>query len=206
LRLALACLSAASMVLGNIVAVAQSNIKRMLAYSSIAHAGYVLIGLAAMNEPGRDGILFYLVAYTFMNLGAFGVLSVLEQKGEKNLTFDDYSGLARRRPLIAALMAIDMLSLAGIPPFAGFFGKYYLFVAAVQANLTWLAILGVLTSVVSVYYYLRLIMVMYFREGGEGETVSPSRICLAALTFGALMVIGLGIYPSSLLAVIKNIP
>jgi NADH-quinone oxidoreductase subunit N len=205
LRTVLAVLSAASMILGNIVAVAQSNIKRMLAYSSIAHAGYMIIGLAAFNQLGRDGILFYLVAYTFMNLGAFGILSVLEVEEDRNLTFDDYAGLATKRPVLAALMAVFMLSLAGIPPLAGFFGKYYLFVAAVQSNLTWLAIVGVLTSVVSAYYYLRLIMVMYFRPEAGSEALSPSGLCLGTLAIAALMVIALGIYPSSILAIISSL-
>jgi NADH-quinone oxidoreductase subunit N len=205
LRTALAILSAASMILGNIVAVAQSNIKRMLAYSSIAHAGYMIIGLAAFNQLGRDGILFYLVAYTFMNLGAFGIISVLEVEEDQHLNFDDYSGLAGKRPFLAALMALFMLSLAGIPPLAGFFGKYYLFVAAVQADLTWLAIVGVLMSVVSAYYYLRLIMVMYFRPDAGSEPTLPTRLCLATLAAAALMVIGLGIYPSSVLAIISSL-
>ena len=205
LRTALAVLSAASMVLGNIVAVSQSNIKRMLAYSSIAHAGYMIAGLAALSQAGRDGILFYLIVYTFMNLGAFGVLAVLEREEEKNLSFEDYAGLAGRRPLLAALMAVFMLSLAGIPPMAGFFAKYYIFVAAVQADLTWLAILGVVTSLVSVYYYLRLIMVMYFRDGSEAEPVPVTGMCLATLTLAALLVVGLGIYPSSVLAIINGI-
>ena len=205
IRTALAVLSAASMILGNIVALAQSNIKRMLAYSSIAHAGYMLTGLAAMNQLGRDGIMFYLIAYTFMNLGAFGVLSVLEREEERHLTFDDYAGLASRKPFLAALMSVFMLSLAGIPPLAGFFGKYYLFVAAVQANLTWLAIVGVLTTLVSVYYYLRLVMVMYFRDDAGTELVLPSRICIGTLALAALMVIGLGIYPSSLLSIINSL-
>ncbi len=205
LRTALAVLSAASMILGNLVAVSQSNIKRMLAYSSIAHAGYMLAGLAAMNQSGRDGILFYLIVYTFMNLGAFGVLSVLEREEEKNLTFDDYAGLALKRPFLAALMAVFMLSLAGIPPMAGFFAKYYLFVAAVQADLTWLAIVGVLTSIVSVYYYLRLIMAMYFRDGSPTESLPISRIGIATIAIAALLVIVLGIYPSSVLAIINGI-
>ena len=205
LRMVLAILSATSMVLGNIVAVAQSNIKRMLAYSSIAHAGYMIIGLAAFNQLGRDGILYYLTAYTFMNLGAFGIISVLEVEEDRNLSFEDYSGLAAKRPFLAALMSLFMLSLAGIPPLAGFFGKYYLFVAAVQADLTWLAIVGVLMSVVSAYYYLRLIMVMYFRADTGAEPVMPSRVCLATLAIAALLVIGLGIYPSSVLAVISSL-
>ena len=206
LRTVLAVISAASMILGNIVAITQSNIKRMLAYSSIAHAGYMLTGLAAANQIGRDGIVFYLIAYTFMNLGAFGVLSILEQEGERNLTFDDYAGLGTRRPFLAALMSVYMLSLAGIPPFAGFFGKYYVFAAALQSHLAWLAIVGVLTSVVSVYYYLRLVMVMYFQEGVMTDANAPSRISLATLAASAVMVTALGIYPSGILTIINNLP
>ncbi len=201
----LAVISAASMIVGNIIAISQSNIKRMLAYSSIAHAGYMLAGLAAGNDLGRTGILFYLVTYTFMNIGAFGILSLLEREEEKNLTFDDYAGLGRKRPFLAALMAIFMFSLAGIPPFAGFFGKYYVFVAAINSNLTWLAILGVLMSVVSVYYYLRLVVVMYFREGEMIITGGISRASVAVLTIAALVIIELGIYPSSILSIINNL-
>lgn len=208
----LAVLSAASMIVGNIVAISQSNIKRMLAYSSIAHAGYMLAGLAAGNQLGRTGILFYLATYTFMNIGAFGVLALLEREEEKNLDFDDYSGLGIKRPFLAALMSIFMISLAGIPPLAGFFGKYYVFAAAISANLTWLAIIGVLTSVVSVYYYLRLVVVMYFSEvvpsGQEGEvhpSASLSKLSIAALVIAGFAVIGLGIFPSSLLTIINSL-
>jgi len=201
----LAVISAASMIVGNIIAISQSNIKRMLAYSSIAHAGYMLAGLAAGNDLGRTGILFYLITYTFMNIGAFGILSLLEREEEKNLTFDDYAGLGSKRPFLAALMAIFMFSLAGIPPFAGFFGKYYVFVAAINSNLTWLAILGVLMSVVSVYYYLRLVVVMYFREGEMIITGGISRASVAVLTIAALVIIELGIYPSSILSIINNL-
>ena len=206
LRTVLAVISAGSMILGNIVAIAQTNIKRMLAYSSVAHAGYMLAGLAAGNQIGRDGILFYLIAYTFMNLGAFGVLSTLEQEGERNLTFEDYAGLGVRRPFLGALMSVYMLSLAGIPPFAGFFGKYYVFAAALQSHMAWLAIVGVLTSLVSVYYYLRLVMVMYFQDGVTTDSSTPTRISLAALAAPALMVTALGIYPSGILTLINNLP
>jgi len=204
-KIVLAVISAASMIVGNIVAISQSNIKRMLAYSSIAHAGYMLAGLAAGNQIGKTGILFYLVTYTFMNIGAFGVLSLIEKEEERNLTFDDYAGLGSKKPLIAALMSIFIFSLAGIPPFAGFFGKYYVFVAAINADLTWLAILGVLMSVVSVYYYLRLIMVMYFKEGNVQFDESVSRISFAALAISALIIIGLGIYPGYILSIINNL-
>ncbi len=203
MKTVLSILSASSMIIGNIIAVSQSNLKRMLAYSSIAHAGYMLSGLAAGNMLGRSGIMFYLATYMFMNIGAFGVLSLVETNG-KNLTYDDYRGLASKRPMLAAAMAVFMFSLAGIPPFAGFFGKYYVFIAAVSADLTWLAILGVLTSLISVYYYLRLVMVMYFQEGGA-DLPSFSRLSIAVLVVAVLAVIGIGIYPSSVLNLITNI-
>jgi NADH-quinone oxidoreductase subunit N len=205
LKTVLAVLAAASMILGNIVAISQSSIKRMLAYSSIAHAGYMLTGLAAANQLGKSGILFYLLSYMFMNIGAFGVLSLLEQEEEKNLTFDDYAGLGSKKPFVAALMSIFMFSLAGIPPFAGFFGKYYVFVAAINADLTWLAIIGVLMSVVSVYYYLRLVVVMYFQDGEVKVIGHLSRAGLAALVIAALAIVELGIFPSSVLSIINNL-
>ncbi len=193
--------SALSMIVGNIVAISQTNLKRMLAYSSIAHAGYILVGIAANNQIGKSGVIFYLFSYTFMNLGAFGILSLMERE-EKNLSYDDYSGLGFRHPVLAAFMSIFLFSLAGIPPFAGFFGKYYVFVAAIDAGLTWLAILGVLMSVVSVYYYLRLIVVMYFREGDQKLPVTISRASYAVIILCILAVIELGVYPSSLLSII----
>jgi len=205
IKTVLVVISAASMILGNVIAISQSNIKRMLAYSSIAHAGYMLAGLAAGNQLGKSGIIFYLVTYTFMNIGAFGVLSLLEKDEEKNLSFDDYAGLGFKKPFLAALMSIFMFSLAGIPPFAGFFGKYYVFVAAINANLTWLAILGVLMSVVSVYYYLRLTVLMYFRDGEIQTEGLISKASLAVLTVAALVIIELGLYPSTILNIINNL-
>lgn len=193
---AIAYIAAFSMILGNLVAIAQNNLKRMLAYSSIAHAGYLLVGVAAANKEGEIGVLFYLAAYTLMNLGAFGLISMIEREGDGNLTFDDYAGLSATHPFAAALMAAFMFSLAGIPPFAGFFGKYYVFVAAIKANMTWLAIVGVLTSVVSVYYYLRLVVYMYFRDGKPVLPAALSRVGLAALGLAVLLVLQLGIYPS----------
>jgi NADH-quinone oxidoreductase subunit N len=192
----LAVIAAASMIVGNITAVAQNNVKRMLAYSSIAHAGYMLSGIAAANVEGETGILFYLLAYTFVNVGAFGIVSLMERQDDKNLGFDDYAGLSGRRPMLALLMSIFMFSLAGIPPFAGFFGKYYVFLAAVKANMTWLAILGVLTSLVSVYYYLRLVVLMYFREG-DADLEKPVPLeSIIALAVAAAFIVVLGLYPS----------
>ncbi|MEK6755088.1 MAG: NADH-quinone oxidoreductase subunit N [Bacteroidota bacterium] len=200
----LALIAAASMIVGNVTAIAQNNLKRMLAYSSIAHAGYMLSGVAAGTADGEKGVLFYLIAYTFMNIGAFGIVSWVEQQEDKGLTFDDYAGLSARQPALAALMSIFMFSLAGIPPFAGFFGKYYVFLAAVRADMTWLAIIGVLTSLISVYYYLRLVVLMYFREGEadvDGKVPVPA---VLAVSLAAVLVIALGIYPSLILELTKG--
>ena len=192
----IAVVAAASMIVGNVTAVAQSNVKRMLAYSSIAHAGYMLSGIAAANVEGETGILFYLLAYTFVNVGAFGVVSLMERQDDKSLNFDDYAGLSARRPALTMLMSMFMFSLAGIPPFAGFFGKYYVFLAAIKANMTWLAILGVLTSLVSVYYYLRLVVLMYFREGDADLDHSVPLASMIALVVAATLIVVLGVYPS----------
>jgi NADH-quinone oxidoreductase subunit N len=192
----IAVIAAASMIVGNVTAIAQNNVKRMLAYSSIAHACYMLSGIAAANVEGETGILFYLLAYTFVNVGAFGIVSMMERQDDKNLDFDSYAGLSSRRPMLALLMSIFMFSLAGIPPFAGFFGKYYVFFAAVKANMTWLAILGVLTSLVSVYYYLRLVVLMYFREG-DADLEKPAPLeSMIALAVAAACIVVLGLYPS----------
>jgi NADH-quinone oxidoreductase subunit N len=204
LRQVMAVVAALSMVVGNVIAISQSSIKRMLAYSSIAHAGYILTGVIAANSYGSQGVLFYLVAYTLMNVGAFGVLSYLESAEGQNLAFDDYAGLSSRKPTIALLMAVFMFSLTGIPPFAGFFGKYYVFAGAVQAGYTWLAIIGVLMSVVSAYYYLRLVVLMYFREESSATLeVAPSRLGIAALVVSAVALIGFGVYPSAVVNVIS---
>jgi NADH-quinone oxidoreductase subunit N len=160
----LAVLSIFSMLYGSIVAIAQSNIKRMLAYSSISHAGYILIGLAAGTTSGVAGVVFYLAVYTFMNLAAFGIIALIEGENDTNLNINSYSGLGTKSPVLAALLSIIMFSLAGLPPLAGFFAKYYVFVAAIKSGLTWLAILGIISSVISVYFYLRIVVLMYFKE------------------------------------------
>jgi NADH-quinone oxidoreductase subunit N len=192
----LSVISVLSMFFGSIVAIAQTNIKRMLAYSSISHAGYLLIGLAASNTEGIAGIIFYLAAYSFMNLGAFGIVSILEGKEETNLDLDSYRGLGTRQPLLAALLSLFMFSLAGIPPFAGFFGKYYIFIAAVEAKLTWLAI--------SVYFYLRLVVLMYFYGTSEQFEITKSNTGLIAVFISAILVILLGILPGTLLNLINS--
>lgn len=200
----LAVISVLSMFYGSIVAIAQENIKRMLAYSSISHAGYLAIGLAAGNHDSIAGIIFYLTAYTFMNLGAFGIISLIEGKDETNLNINSYAGLGNRKPVLAALLAILMFALAGIPPFAGFFGKYYIFIAAVKANLTWLAILGVISSAISVYFYLRIVVLMYFKASDSDLTFEPSQSSMLAIVFSVLVVVVLGILPGSFLDLITK--
>jgi NADH-quinone oxidoreductase subunit N len=191
----LAILAALTMILGNVVALTQTNLKRMLAYSSIAHAGYMLMGLAAGTGAGLSAVLFYLLSYTFTNIGAFAVLTALAQGKGEDQTFPQYAGLARKHPWLAAAMAFFMFSLTGIPPAGGFFGKYYLFLAAVDANLGWLVMIGVLTSVISAFFYLRVIVDMTMREP-ERET--PSSIYPALVTTLAVTALGtlvLGVWP-----------
>ncbi len=197
-------LSVATMTVGNIVAITQSNIKRMLAYSSIAHAGYILVAFTAGNDLGTSSILYYLLAYAFMNIGAFAIVTLLGRKGKENTLINDYAGIGFKYPLLAAAMTIFMLSMAGIPPLAGFMGKFYIFSAAVKAELYGLAIIGVLNSALSVYYYLRVTVVMYFREAEEemtGLTFSPAGVIGVIIAVAGVLY--LGIFPSSVLALAR---
>ncbi len=159
--------SVLSMILGSFAAITQSNIKRLMAYSSIGHIGYALVGLATGTEEGIRGLLIYMAVYLFMNVGAFAVILSMKQKGRMVEEIKDLAGLSRTNPMLAAAMAIFMFSMAGIPPMAGFFGKLYVFLAAIQAHLYTVAVIGVLTSVVGAYYYLRIIKIMYFDEPAE---------------------------------------
>lgn len=159
--------SVLSMFLGSFAAITQSNIKRLMAYSSIGHIGYALVGLATGTEEGIRGLLIYMAVYLFMNVGAFAVILSMKQKGRMVEEIKDLAGLSRTNPMLAAAMAIFMFSMAGIPPMAGFFGKLYVFLAAIQAHLYTVAVIGVLTSVVGAYYYLRIIKIMYFDEPAE---------------------------------------
>ena len=185
----------------------QNNIKRLLGYSSIAHAGYLLVGLLAASIATGDtrglaiqSLLFYSVAYTFMNLGAFGVVTFLGRRGEEFAAVTDYAGLARRRPWLAAMMALFMLSLAGVPPTVGFVGKFYLFGAAIDAGYAWLAIVGLLTSVVSAYYYLRVVYVMYMQgPNAEPAPLGHSALAATAVVVSAAAVLLLGLVPSIVL-------
>jgi NADH-quinone oxidoreductase subunit N len=157
-------LSVASMVLGAVAAIAQENIKRLMAYSSIGHVGYALIGLAAATPSGIRGVLVYMAIYLFMNLGTWTVILCMRQKGRMLEGIADLSGLGRTQPGLALALGIFMFALAGIPPTAGFFAKLYIFLAAIDANLVGLAVIGVVTSVVGAFYYLRIVKVMYFDE------------------------------------------
>jgi NADH-quinone oxidoreductase subunit N len=195
-----------TMVIGNFAALSQTNLKRLLAYSSIAHAGYVMVAIAAHNRVGVAAVMFYLAAYAFMNIGAFAVITHFSRQGEKFVNVEDLAGLGWKQPGTAAFFSIFLLSLIGIPLTGGFFGKFYIFKAALDAHLVWLSILGLLNSAVAAYYYLRIIVVMYMQEPGEStvtlEPLSPGiRTTLWAAALGTLI---LGIFPSLVLNFATN--
>lgn len=189
-----AVLGAISMTLGNVVAIAQTNIKRMLAYSSIAHAGYLMVGLAAVSSLGRSGVLFFLASYALANLGAFiAIIAISNKTGSDEIS--DYSGVARRSPVVALVLAFCLISLIGIPPTGGFIAKFYIFNSAIQQDLLWLVIIAVLNSVISAYYYLRVVKVMYLGTPASEEAIPSSIPLRTALTVTSLGVLLLGIYP-----------
>ena len=191
-------LAALTMVLGNVMAVIQDNVKRMLAYSSIAHAGYLLIGFVAGTEQAYSALMFYMVVYVFMNLGAFGVIVALANRGQDSDRIGDFAGLAESRPGLAALMTLFMLALAGIPGTGGFMAKFTLFAAAVEAGQVNITIIAVMASLVSVFYYLRLPVAMYMREPGEEKPRAElSSGEWAVLTICAVAVLLLGIFPNN---------
>lgn len=200
-----------TLVLGNVVAIVQTNIKRMLAYSSIAHAGYALIGFVAAGRavgpsgstPGLASVMIYLALYSFMTLGAFAVIGMLRKGEREGEEIEDFTGLAKRQPLAAFLMLVFMVSLAGIPPTAGFIGKFYVFMAAVDAGLAWLAAIALLFAAVSAYYYMRVVMVMYMREP-DPAAVAPRLVTSPALSFvlacAVAGVILFGLFPNPLVS------
>jgi NADH-quinone oxidoreductase subunit N len=197
---AVAVLAALTMVVGNLGALTQTSLKRMLAYSSVAHAGYVLTALVARPEPATAAVLFYLVGYAAVNLGAFGAIAALGSRGQEPVTLDDLAGLGERRPALAAALTVFLISLTGVPVSAGFVGKFYLFGAAVGAGQAWLAVLGVLMSVVSAYYYLGVVVAMYMKESPAGQTFAPVPAGAALALFASVLVtLGLGVYPGPLL-------
>jgi len=198
-------IAALSMLFGSIVAISQNNLKRMLAYSSISHAGYMAIGLAAANTESIAGIIFYLAAYAFMNIGAFAVISIIEGEGDTRIDINSFAGLNSKSPILAAFMSLFMFALAGIPPLAGFFGKYYVFVGAIEGGLTWLAIIGVISSMISVYFYLRVVVYIYFRDPVEEFQPEIPSYSLAAVVISGALVLVFGILPDLLLNVINSV-
>ena len=190
-------LAALTMTVGNITAVRQRSVKRMLAYSSIAHAGYALVGLVAGGKDGGAALLFYLAVYSFMTLGAFAVLIALGRRGEPNEDLADWAGVGFRHPVLGLSMAVFMLSLAGVPPTAGFAGKFYLFSAAVDAGQVGLAVIGVLNSLVSVYYYLGVLVAMYMTEGERAIVAPGARPCLvASILVAVAATLAIGVLPA----------
>ncbi len=196
----IAVMSAATMLIGNITALAQTNVKRMLAYSSVAHAGYLLMGIVANSQDGHNAIYFYVTSYVFMQLGAFVVVGLLERGNEEHLQINDYAGLAKREPVLAFIMSVFMFSLAGIPPMAGFFGKYLLFVSVVETHL-WLTLVAVLSSLVSAYFYLGLIVKMYFSEPEGNHQPVRSGIAGITLAITTAASIVLGLFTTQLLSI-----
>jgi NADH-quinone oxidoreductase subunit N len=195
-----AVLAALTMILGTVVGVAQSNVKRMLAYSSIAHGGYLLVGLVAANAAGKAAILFYLLAYSVTNLAAFGVIALLGSRDQPNDELRDYRGLWHSHPALAALMTVCLLSLGGLPPTAGFIGKWAVFGAAVSAGYYTLAIIGVLTSVISVFFYLRVVVMMYMSEREGADVPAPvNTVGMVALTVSIVGIFYLGFLPAAVL-------
>jgi NADH-quinone oxidoreductase subunit N len=203
-RPAIAALAIVTMVLGNLGALAQSSVKRMLAYSSIAHAGYLLTALVGARDVAGEAILFYLVAYAAVNLGGFGAMAALTRDRREPVTLADFNGLAERRPALAAAMTVFLISLSGVPISAGFVGKFYLFSAAVGGGYAVLAVVGMLTSVISAYYYLRVVVAMYMYEPTGEDPWAPIGLAAGtALAAMAAIVLTLGVYPAPLLALAR---
>lgn len=202
-------LAVLTMTVGNVLALVQDNLKRMLAYSSIAHAGYVLVGFLSAGELGVTSILYYLLAYTFMNIGAFAIIVMLAGKDDERVYIQDYKGLGYSQPVAAVAMSLFLFSLAGIPPTAGFIGKFYIFSAAIKEGFIGLAIIGVINSVVSVYYYLRVTIAMYMQDSTTPQT-SPTQSLLsspgpaAAVLISAYGVLSLGLFPACYMAIVRQ--
>jgi NADH-quinone oxidoreductase subunit N len=186
------------MIVGNVAAILQNNLKRMLAYSSVAHSGYLLVGIitagvSELGSFGASGVIFYLISYSLMTLGSFAIVSMMERTENSIVNVDDLAGLAKRHPVLALCFSIFLLSLAGIPPTVGFFGKFYLFNAAVGEGLLWLTVWGVLNSAISVYYYLRPIVVMYMKEGEADFAGHSLNATTVAVVVSAICILLLGI-------------
>ncbi len=197
-------LAVLTMTVGNFIALNQKDIKRLLAYSSISHAGYALVGLVAWNTVGLSAIMFYMLVYTFMNVGAFAVLVLLGKKGEENLTLDGIAGLGYKKPFLGIALCIFLFSLMGLPPTAGFTGKFYIFAGAIKAGYIWLAVLGVLNSAVSLYYYLKIMVQMYFKDPQEDFAwVRFNMPTVISIIISIVGVLYLGIVPGTLMQLAK---
>jgi len=200
----LSTIAVLSMFFGNLGAIMQTNIKRMLAFSSISHAGYILMAVIAKNSLGASSLLFYMLAYAFTTFGIFGIIILLGQKGEENLEIENYSGLAYRHPILALSMTVFLLSLGGLPPFAGFIAKFYIFSAAIQEGLVTLVIIAVLNSAISFYYYLKVVVFMYMKEPEAEFKISLTPLTLFVVFIGVTVTISLGIFPGSIIALASH--
>ena len=201
---ALWALAALTMVVGSVLAIAQQEVKRLFAYSSVAHAGFVLVGVVAANQQGISGAMFYLVAYAAMILGAFGIVMIVAGRGEERTTMAAYAGLARRSPLLAAMLALFLLSLAGLPPTAGFVAKVLVFQAAVEAGHWALVVVGVLATVIAAYFYIRLIVVSYMEEPEDRGAIPTAPVPGVAVGLAAALTLVLGVLPFLLLDVLES--
>ena len=199
--------SVLTMLVGNIAAIFQDDVKRMLAYSGVAHAGYLLIGIVANSQDGVASLIFYLNVYLFMNIGAFAVVFIMEGEGKEGNSVSRFKGLAKNHPLIAGAMSLFMLSLAGFPPTAGFFGKLYVFMAAIKQGYILITIMAVIATVISVYFYLRIIVMMYFHENESEEQVVVYRGMGTIIALSSIAIILIGFFPSGLMSIaLDSIP
>jgi NADH-quinone oxidoreductase subunit N len=201
-------LAVLTILVGNIGAITQTNLKRMLAYSSIAHSGYVLVGVLVLAANPKDGLsvaaaMYYLLTYAIVNIGAFAIINLFEKHEERAITLDDLSGLAKEKPVLAFVFTLFMLSLAGIPPLAGFFGKFFIFAAAIQYGFYWVAVWGVIGSVISVYYYLRPVIHMYMKEPEHKIETMRQELSYIAITVCVVLVVVVGIFSTKFLSTIQ---
>lgn len=208
-RLILSIIALLTMLIGNVTALAQSNIKRILAFSSIASAGYILVGITALNNLSLKSVSFYLFVYTMMQLGAFIIVSLIEKPAEgineyRNVNIEDYKGLAKTNPQLAIPLTIFLFSLGGIPPFAGFWGKYYLFYAAIQSNLIWLSVSAILFSVISLYYYLKIIVYMWFSPAANQEVYKIDSMPSLSILIATVLTFIFGIFPQYFFTLFKT--
>jgi NADH-quinone oxidoreductase subunit N len=189
------------MAAGNIIAIAQTNIKRMMAYSTISHVGFILLGILAGTNDGYASAMFYTLAYAIMSLGGFGIVLYMARAGFEAEELDDYRGLNQRSPWFAFMMLILMFSMAGVPPTLGFWAKLAVLSAVVDINMTWLAVVGVVFSIIGLFYYLRVVKLMYFDDAVEQQPIVCGRDMQIALSTNSIAILALGIYPAGLMAI-----